>query len=89
MQVLEIWLFRLALSLLLHWPAFGSLGPGAQHLFDFIYFAAVTFTTVGFGIWYRSARSGSSGTEVLTGFVLLTSSASFTYFEMQRFWRDS
>ncbi len=89
-HVLEIWLFGLALWLLLHWPAFGSLGPGAQHLFDFIYFSAVTYTTVGFGdLVPVGPIRFLAGTEALTGFVLLTWSASFTYFEMQRFWRDS
>ena len=89
-HVLEIWIFGLALWLLLHWPAFGNLGPGDQRLFDCIYFSAVTYTTVGYG---DLAPVGPirflAGTEALTGFVLLTWSASFTYFEMQRFWRDS
>lgn len=89
-HVLEIWIFGLALWLLLHWATFGNLGPGAQHLFDFVYFSAVTYTTVGFG---DLAPVGPirflAGTEALTGFVLITWSASFTYLEMQRFWRDS
>ena len=29
-----------------------------------------------------------SGTEALTGFVLITWSASFTYLEMERYWRQ-
>jgi type IV secretory pathway TrbD component len=89
-HVLEIWLFGLALWLLLHWPASGSLGTGAQHLFDYIYFSAVTYTTVGFGdLVPVGPIRFLAGTEALTGFVLLTWSASFTYFEMQRFWRES
>src|SRR5688572_18053422 len=49
LHLLEIWVFGLALWLLLLSPASGTLGPGAQHVFDLVYFSAVTFTTVGFG----------------------------------------
>jgi len=88
LHVAEIWIFGLALWTLLHWPEFGVLGTGMPHLFDAIYFSAVTFTTVGYG---DLAPVGPirflSGTEALTGFVLITWSASFTYLEMERFWR--
>ena len=57
-------------------------------LLDAVYLSAVTFTTVGFG---DVAPVGPirflSGTMALTGFVLVTWSASFTYLEMERFWR--
>jgi hypothetical protein len=90
LHVVEIWIFGVIAWVLLHWPQFGSLGPAAQHLFDVIYFSAVTFTTVGYG---DLAPVGPirflSGTEALTGFVLITWSASFTYLEMERFWRPS
>jgi len=90
LHVLEIWIFGLVLWLLLLGPAFGSLGPSAQHILDVIYFSAVTFTTVGFG---DLAPTGPirflAGTEALTGFVLITWSASFTYLEMERYWRES
>ena len=89
LHVLEIWIFGLALWALLQWPESGSLEPAAQHLFDVIYFSTVTFTTVGFG---DLAPVGPirflSGTEALTGFVLITWSASFTFLEMERFWRE-
>jgi type IV secretory pathway TrbD component len=89
LHVCEIWIFGLILWLLLQWPACGSLRPAAEHLFDVIYFSAITFTTVGFG---DLAPVGPirfmSGTEALTGFVLITWSASFTYLEMERFWRN-
>ena len=88
LHVVEIWIFGAILWALLHWPAFGGLGPAAPHLFDVIYFSAVTFTTVGFGdLVPTGAIRFLSGTEALTGFVLITWSASFTYLEMERFWR--
>jgi type IV secretory pathway TrbD component len=88
LHVLEIWIFGLVMWALLFWPACGSIGASALHLFDYIYFSAVTYTTVGFG---DLAPVGPirflSGTEALAGFVMLTWSASFTYLEMERFWR--
>jgi len=88
LHVAEIWIFGLVLWALLLWPECGSLGPAAHHPLDMVYFSAVTFTTVGYG---DLAPTGPirflSGTEALTGFVLLTWSASFTYLEMERFWR--
>lgn len=89
LHVCEIWIFGLILWLLLQWPACGNLRPAAQDLLDVIYLSAITFTTVGFG---DLAPVGPirflSGTEALTGFVLITWSASFTYLEMERFWRN-
>lgn len=89
LHVAEIWIFGLTLWSLLHWPEAGSLGAQFPHLFDAIYFSAATFTTVGYG---DLAPVGPvrflCGTEALTGFVLITWSASFTYLEMEQFWRN-
>lgn len=89
LHVLEIWIFGAALWLLLRWPDTGRLlGPESADLLECVYLSAVTFSTVGFG---DVAPVGPirflCGTEALTGFVLITWSASFTYLEMERFWR--
>jgi hypothetical protein len=89
LHVVEIWLFGTLIWLLLMIPNAGSLS-GAAHtpFFDAIYLSAVTFSTVGFG---DVAPVGPirfvSGTEALTGFILITWSASFLYLEMEQFWR--
>jgi hypothetical protein len=61
---------------------------GHAALLDAVYLSAVTFTTVGFG---DLAPTGPirflCGTEALTGFILITWSASFLYLEMEQFWR--
>jgi hypothetical protein len=89
-HVAEIWVFGLAFYLLAAAGAsFGVIhGIATGSLVDHVYFSAVTFTTVGFGDVIPSGPLRFlAGTEALTGFVLITWSASFTYLEMGRFWR--
>jgi hypothetical protein len=69
--------------------ALGSLsGPQTMDLPDFVYFSAMTYSTVGFG---DAVPVGPirflAGMEALTGFVMITWSASYTFLEMQRDWR--
>jgi hypothetical protein len=88
LHVIEIWIFGLILLALLQWPACGSIGPSVQHLFDVVYFSSITYTTVGYGdLTPIGPIRFLAGTEALSGFVMLTWSASFTYLEMERFWR--
>jgi hypothetical protein len=89
LHILEIWLFGISYWALLLWPETGSMASTTTAGFlDSIYLSAMTYTTVGFG---DLAPLGPvrflSGTEALTGFVMITWSASFTYLEMERFWR--
>src|SRR5688500_17288736 len=89
LHVVEIWIFGTVLWGVLRWPAAGALaGEEALGFLDHIYFSAICFTTVGFGeIWPTGAVRFLAATEALAGFVLITWSASFTYLEMERFWR--
>ena len=61
----------------------------ALGVLDAVYLSATTYTTLGFG---DLAPVGpirfTAGTMALTGFVLITWSASFTFLEMSRDWRD-
>jgi hypothetical protein len=89
LHAIEIWIFGVLLWLLLLWPQNGSVGPGVQHLFDLVYFSATTYTTAGYGdLVPLGPIRFLAGTESLTGFVLITWSASFTYLEMEKFWRE-
>ena len=89
LHTLEIVLFAAALWLLVQWPAAGRLdGEEPSGFFDYVYFSAVTFSTVGFGeIWPLGPIRLLCAVEALAGFVLITWSASFTYLEMEKFWR--
>lgn len=88
LHVVEIWVFGLIEWLLLDMPGTGSVsGVLHPHLFDMIYLSAITFTTVGYGdLTPQGPLRFLYGTEALTGFVMITWSASFTYLEMARFW---
>lgn len=88
-HVAEIWLFGGVYYVLTTTAGHGGLL--ASHpvgFFDSIYFSAVCYTTLGLGdiVPYGAIRF-LVGTETLTGFVLITWSASFTFVEMERFWR--
>lgn len=90
-HVLEIWLFACAYWLLAGNAALGGFtGDLPNALFDYVYFSAVTYTTLGFGdIVATGHLRFMVGTEALTGLMLITWTASFTFLEMQRFWKNS
>lgn len=88
-HVAEIWLFGAGYYLLANRYGLGSLaGLSTTDLPNFVYFSAVTYTTVGFGDAVPvGALRFVAGMEALTGFVMITWSASYTFLEMQRDWR--
>lgn len=64
------------------------VAPYPLEYLDYIYFSAVSFTTLGYGEMYPDGPIRFLfGTEALTGFALITWSASLTFIEMQRHWR--
>jgi hypothetical protein len=91
MHIVEIWLFGCAYYFLLDDPSYGALhGSMSNSLLDYVYFSAVIFSTLGLG---DLVPSGSIrfmvGTEAVSGFILISWSAAFTYLEMQRYWKVS
>lgn len=61
LHVVEIWLFGVSYWLLMsHTDSSIVAGGHAAGLLDAVYLSATTYTTVGFGIWCRLARSASS-----------------------------
>lgn len=87
-HVVEIWVFGAGFWLAAQVPDLGSLqGPIGASLLDHVYFSAATYTTVGYGdVYPLGPLRFLAGCEALTGFVLITWSASFTYLEMRRDW---
>ena len=88
----QIWIFALAYAALLRNPVFGAITASVGttdklNLFDYVYFSAMTFTTVGFGDLVPIGHIRLLvGMESLTGLVFITWSASFAFLEMQRVW---
>ncbi len=87
-HAIEIWIFAIAYCFM-HWAeTWGRLeGNFTGSLLDCAYFSFTTFTTLGFGdITPQGDLRYLVGIESLTGLVLITWTASFLFFEMQRFW---
>jgi hypothetical protein len=89
LHIIEIWLFGLTFFVLLMLPDTGAVaGADPLGLFDAVYLSAMSYTTVGFGdVSPVGPIRFLAGTSALTGFVMITWSASFTFLEMERFWR--
>lgn len=88
-HVAEIWMFALGYWAYLAMPGMGSLTGNVSDgsLLECSYFSFVTFTTVGYGdIVATGHMRYLTGLEALTGFVLITWSASFVFLEMQKYW---
>ena len=89
-HVIEIWLFALAYYAKNLSEGWGELsGNFDGSLMDCAYFSFTVYTTVGFGdIEPSGYLKHLTGIESLTGLVLITWTASFLYFEMQRHWQS-
>jgi hypothetical protein len=88
-HVMEIWLFGVG-HLALSNAGFGQLsGFDNAGLGDYFYFSATAYTTLGFGdVVPVGPVRFLSAIEALVGLVLITWSASFTFLEMQRSWKE-
>ena len=85
---IEIILFALAYKVSIT-SGFGLLeGNFEGTISDYLYFSYAAFTTVGFGdIVPTGPLRLLAGMEALTGFVLITWTASYIYLEMTRLWK--
>ena len=87
-HTIEIWVFAFAFYFMHHAEGWGHLeGNFDGSLFDCAYLSFTTFTTLGIGdIQPIGDLRYLTGIEALTGLVLITWTASFLYYEMQRYW---
>lgn len=90
LHVAEVWLFALGYYFLVDVQSASQVvGLHGGALLEFVYYSAVVYTTLGLGdLLPVGAIRFMTGTEALAGFLLITWSASFTFLEMQRFWKD-
>ncbi|MDP4651679.1 MAG: potassium channel family protein [Haliea sp.] len=85
----EVWVFGVAYYVKINTPGWGQLHGEYfdGSLLDCVYFSFTVFTTLGFGdIFPAGDLRYLIGIESLTGLVLITWTASFLYYEMQRSW---
>lgn len=89
-HAIEIWVFAIAYFFMNRAPGWGTFrGNFDGSLLDCAYFSFTTYTTLGFGdIEPLQEVRYLTGIEALTGFVLITWTASFLFLEMQRHWRE-
>ena len=87
-HTIEIWLFSAGYFLMVDVLRAGDLaGVSVENFPDYVYYSTMVFTTVGFGdILPSGPIRFMSGMEALTGLVMITWSASYTFLEMQRDW---
>jgi Ion channel len=89
LHIVDVWLFGFGYYVLIDDHVENSLvGWQGGGLLEFVYFSAVVYTTLGLGdLIPHGAIRFLTGTEALTGFLLITWSASFTFLEMERLWK--
>ena len=90
-HVIEIWVFGVGYCYLTEFDQLGSLvGDFAPTLGDCGYYSFVTYTTLGFGdLIPKGPIRFLTGMEALTGFLLITWTASFMYIQMQQGWQTN
>jgi hypothetical protein len=88
LHMLEIMLFAFAFQGLCANDLGELQGLPNQQFFSYFYYSSVVYTTLGFGdIIPLGPTSILTGIEALIGLGFITWSASFTFLEMQRYWR--
>lgn len=89
LHVVEIWIYGIGIHLAATFPSLGEIsGMNNVGLLDAIYLSATTYSTLGYGdLVPHGPIRFLLGTEALVGLLMITWSASFTYLEMQRYWR--
>lgn len=90
-HAVEVWVFAYAYYFMHHTEGWGKLqGNSEGTILDCVYFSFTTYSTVGYGdIEPIGHLRYMTGIESLTGLVLITWTASFLYYEMQRYWDNS
>lgn len=88
-HVVEVWIFAFGYHVMLRLNGYGDLvGNFNDTLLDCVYFSFTTYTTLGIGdIEPIGDIRFLAGLEGLTGFLLITWTASFLFVEMTRYWK--
>jgi hypothetical protein len=88
-HAIEIWLFAISYYVLSNADGFGAIIGETEvvTILEYAYFSGLVYSTVGFGdLVPVGPIRFTAGMESLTGLVMITWSASYTYLEMRRDW---
>ncbi len=90
-HIFQIIIFASAYYLLRDKMGLGLFGGDFENTFaSFLYFSTETYTSLGLGdIYPVGAIRMLAGIEALTGLVMISWTASFTYLQMARYWKDT
>lgn len=88
-HIIEICAFAGGYYLAQHLLELGTVVIAHDDWFDYVYYSAMVYTTVGFGdIVPTGGLRMTTSLEGLAGLSLITWSASFTFLQMQRIWQQ-
>ena len=89
-HIIEIWIFALAMLLLLQFPVLGTLQGDITSLWsDCLYLSSVNYTSLGdSNLRLTGAVRTIASSETLAGLMMIAWSASFTYLKMEQIWRN-
>ena len=89
-HTLEMWMFGFVYFAMIHAQGFGTIkGEAELQLMDCVYFSFVTYTSLGFGdLVPAGGLRFLAGLEALTGLVCIAWTASFLFYEMERYWKN-
>ncbi len=89
-HIIEIWIFAAGYYLYIEIGDFGELNGNLEHnILDYVYYSFATYTSLGIGdIIPTGYLRFLTGLEALIGLVMITWSASFMYYQMERFWKE-
>lgn len=87
-HLIEIIIFALGWQIMLSHEII-EFSIASPTFLDLIYFSGATYTTVGYGDIYLLGQGRVIAVlEAVTGLVLIAWTASFTFFEMNRYWNN-
>ena len=89
-HTMEVWMFAFIFHFMLSNGGYGTIS-GLEHpdLLGCVYFSFSTYTSLGYGDLVPLGHLRYlAGLEALTGLVFIAWTASFLYFEMQRYWHS-
>ncbi len=88
-HTVEVWLFAFAYAVAAKFPSMGGFqGSLDGSLIDFMYFSAISYTSLGLGdIYPVGGMRLLTGVEALVGLLMIGWSASYSYLQMERLWR--